>query len=178
MARIPQNQDFTQSDYTKKDLESLFDVSDNTVNATLKACGLPTSKRQYTREEVIERFLTARKMFDSGKSSSEITELFALKHATVNEEDIVDDSMMGEREEAFGNLIEDQMIDCIHNYAYERAGSVIPHMGEIIIDALMSRALEDDHSALHKRVHGIAKRYRPGGYLPGSVESVEGGDDT
>jgi hypothetical protein len=53
--------------YSKKDLESIFGISDNTVYKTLKACGLDTSRTEYTDEEIETRFRVARKLLGSGQ---------------------------------------------------------------------------------------------------------------
>jgi hypothetical protein len=178
MGRIPPIQELVQSDYTKKDLEALFDVSDNTVVTTLKACGLPTSSRQYTKEEVSERFLPARQMFESGKSSTEIADFFAIKHAELKEENLSDGPKVVEQEAAFADLIEDQMIEGVYQYAYERAGSVIPLLGEIFLEALRDRVIDEGHSIRGKRVRDIAKRWRPNTYLSGSAEESDAIDSS
>ncbi|MBW4444279.1 MAG: hypothetical protein KME10_24240 [Plectolyngbya sp. WJT66-NPBG17] len=173
MGRIPPIQELMQSDYTKKDLEALFDVSDNTVITTLKACGLTTSSRQYTREEVSERFLPARQMFESGKSSTEIADFFAIKHAELKEEKLSDGPTGVEQEAAFADLIEDQMIEGVYQYAYERAGSVVPLLGGIFLEALRNRVIDEDRNIRGKRVRDIAKRWRPNTYLNGSVDGAQ-----
>lgn len=66
---------------TKKDLAERYHISHNTVTDTLKACGLDTSKRSYTEEEITERFDVARKLFDAGKTSKEIEAYFSMKDA-------------------------------------------------------------------------------------------------
>jgi hypothetical protein len=67
---------------TKKELEERFGISDNTVYKTLKACGLDTSKTNYSEEEIEERFVPARKMLDSKQYTfKEVEEFFAMKDA-------------------------------------------------------------------------------------------------
>ncbi|MCY6494541.1 hypothetical protein [Leptolyngbya sp. GGD] len=172
MARIPQIQELVQSEYTKKDLEALFDISDNTVITTLKACGLSTSVRQYTIEEIRERFFPARQMFDAGKSSTEIADFFSMKSAEMQEEH--GDVSGAEKEAEFADLIEDQMVAAVYDYAYERAGQVVPIVRSILLDALKDRILDEDRNIRGQRVREIARRWRAKTYLNGSSEEIEG----
>ena len=66
---------------TKKDLERQFEVSDNTVYKTLKACGLNTSKEEYTQEEIENCFKVARDMIGAGKRYKDIERYFGLTSA-------------------------------------------------------------------------------------------------
>ena len=64
---------------TKKDLANQFGISLNTVRETLKACGLDTSKAEYTEEEVSNSFAVARTMLkEEQKSYSEVAETFGV----------------------------------------------------------------------------------------------------
>ena len=64
---------------TKKDLETRFKLADTTVYRTLKACGLSTSRRTYTEEEIQTRFIPARRLFDAGHTANQVQEYFRLK---------------------------------------------------------------------------------------------------
>lgn len=64
-----------QEFYTKKDLEQKFEISDNTVYNSLKACGLNTGKKKYSESEH-DRFAHCRQMYDEGKSTEEIEAYF------------------------------------------------------------------------------------------------------
>jgi len=64
---------------TKKDLEVRFGIADTTVYRTLKACGLSTSRRTYTEEEIQTRFIPARRLFDGGHTAIQVQEYFRLK---------------------------------------------------------------------------------------------------
>ena len=70
---------------TKKDLERQFEVSDNTVYKTLKACGLNTSKEEYTEEEIENCFKVARGMIGAGKQYKDIERYFGLTSADPKE---------------------------------------------------------------------------------------------
>lgn len=67
---------------SKKDLEVRFGLSDTTVYRTLQACGLLTSKKTYTPEEIQDRFVPARRLFDAGHTTKQVQEYFCLKEAT------------------------------------------------------------------------------------------------
>jgi hypothetical protein len=62
---------------TKKDLQERFGISLNTVRKTLEACGLDTSKSEYTEEEIRDRFEVARTMLtDEQKNYAEVAAHF------------------------------------------------------------------------------------------------------
>ena len=67
---------------TKKDLESKFNLSANTVYKTLQCCGLDTSSKQYFDEEIEEHFVVARKMLDAGKTYNDVEEYFGTKNSS------------------------------------------------------------------------------------------------
>lgn len=67
---------------TKKDLESKFNLSANTVYKTLQCCGLDTSSKQYSDEEIDQHFVTARKMLDAGKTYNDVEEYFGTKNSS------------------------------------------------------------------------------------------------
>lgn len=66
---------------TKKDLESRFKLSDNTVYKTLKACGLDTRKTDYSEAEIEEYFIPARKMLDENKTLQDVQQWAREKRA-------------------------------------------------------------------------------------------------
>lgn len=67
---------------TKKDLESKFDLSANTVYKTLQVCGLGTSNKQYSEEEIEQYFVPARRMLDAGKTYTDVEEYFGTKNSS------------------------------------------------------------------------------------------------
>lgn len=50
--------------YSKKDLQDIYGKADTTISKTLDACGLSTSRRTYTGNEIKTRFHLARKNID------------------------------------------------------------------------------------------------------------------
>lgn len=71
---------------SKKDLEQRWQISDNTVYKTLKACGLDTSKEDYTDEEIENHFKVARDMIGSGKRYKDVEAYFGLNNSGGAEE--------------------------------------------------------------------------------------------
>ena len=67
--------------YTKKDLVSLYEITLNTVTATLKACGVPTAVVSYSAEQ-IQRFHVAREWIAQGKNYTEVTAHFCIGNET------------------------------------------------------------------------------------------------
>jgi hypothetical protein len=54
---------------SREDLQSQYNLSEEDVKETLKACGLSLKKRSYSEEEH-QRFAQARKMFEEGSANS------------------------------------------------------------------------------------------------------------
>ena len=71
---------------TKKELEQRYGLADTTVVKTLQACGLSTAKRQYTEEEILERFDVARKLLSGSMTYAEVQQYFLLKAAHVDQQ--------------------------------------------------------------------------------------------
>lgn len=65
--------------YSKKELSIRFNISYNSVYRTLKVCGLSTTKRRYSADEVTLFFAPARNLFNSGKTRKEVAEYFKQK---------------------------------------------------------------------------------------------------
>jgi hypothetical protein len=64
---------------TNKEIANRFNISLNTVRKTLEACGLDTSKAEYTEEEIRDRFEVARKMLtEEQKNYAEVAAHFGV----------------------------------------------------------------------------------------------------
>ncbi len=62
---------------TKKELVHRYSITLSTVRKTLEACGLDTSRAEYTQEEIVEKFDPARTMLvDERKSYTEVAAHF------------------------------------------------------------------------------------------------------
>ncbi len=76
---------------TKKELEERYNLSDNTVYKTLKACGLDTSKTSYSEEEIKDRFEKARGILEAGGTYKDVEDCFSMRQAQASPEDAFDD---------------------------------------------------------------------------------------
>lgn len=73
--------------YTKNDFAREYNLPDDEVQSTLKACGLLLQKKTYTEAER-ERFATARNLFDEGTATSyDDVEVYFQNEATLPLED-------------------------------------------------------------------------------------------
>lgn len=59
--------------YTKKDLQNHFSISDETVTKTLKACGLDTSTRHYSDDDIDRYFAPARALLEQEDPKKRLT---------------------------------------------------------------------------------------------------------
>jgi hypothetical protein len=55
--------------FTREDFQREYNLSDEDIKETLKACGLSLKKRNYSNEDK-ERFAQARKLFEEGIANS------------------------------------------------------------------------------------------------------------
>lgn len=125
--------------YSKKDLERQFSISANTVTETLTACGLNTSKRQYTQEEIQERFIPARKMLESKQYTYEdIKRHFVMKDAALP------DSFAAQKSEAspesFTGQIEEQIAQSVQDVVRDAVASIVPLIPQMVHMALSEQA--------------------------------------
>jgi hypothetical protein len=65
--------------FTKKELQSRFNLSKSAVHNRLNDCGLDTTKSEYTDEEIETRFLVACQMMSGGSSRKSVREYFQVK---------------------------------------------------------------------------------------------------
>lgn len=62
--------------FTKKDLETLYDLSANTVYKTLQSCGLSTTIEQYDYDQIATYFHAAREMLTRGMNHKDVAKHF------------------------------------------------------------------------------------------------------
>lgn len=125
--------------YSKKDLERQFSISANTVTETLAACGLSTSKRQYTDEEIQERFIPARKMLESKQYTYEdVKGHFAMKDAAVPGGSAAQKSESSP--ESFIGQIEVQIAQSVQEVVRDAVASIIPLIPQMVNMALSEQA--------------------------------------
>ena len=67
---------------TKKELKDRFQITENTVNKTLRACGLDISSEEYSEEEIEKFFAPAREMISQGQKYKDVEEHFGVTAST------------------------------------------------------------------------------------------------
>lgn len=73
--------------YSKKEIQELTGLSKNAVSDSLKACGLPTSRRSYTGEELLTHFVRLRVLVDAGATYEEVQQALGMAQATVPDDE-------------------------------------------------------------------------------------------
>lgn len=158
--------------YTKKDLQGRFSISDETVTKTLKACGLDTSTRHYSDEEIELYFAPARALLENEDPKKRLTyEQVAVWAKKVRAE------MVGRNAKA----VTDDNLEFMKSFEEELAD---------IADGIVDRIVEDNLDripdmfgrALHRRItdgslrgafHGWEERVTER-YMSGSSRRAEG----
>lgn len=118
---------------TKKDLEQQFGISDNTVYKTLKACGLDTSKEEYTEEEIENYFKVARDILSSGKKYKDVEQYFGL--ADVEPEEVEQQhsqSSQGSAADAVGIATAEMAVDMVQDAVKQ----IAPHIPQLVAHTL------------------------------------------
>jgi len=127
---------------TKKELEERFHLKVSTVYKTLKACGLDTSKLEYTDEEIEEYFVPARKLIDEGKTFRDVSEWARTKRG---EETLPEEAPNEDSEptgETFQSVVQEETIELVKDAVEEIVKDVIPQIPNMARAALRSQALK------------------------------------
>ena len=141
---------------TKKDLEQQFEISDNTVYKTLKACGLDTGKEEYTEEEIENYFKVAREMLDAGKRYKDVEQYFGLADAEPNETE--EQNHQNHRDtaaDAVGMATAEMAVDMVQDAVKQ----ITPHIPQLVAHTLaqemqsseMRSAFEDMRSEMKQQ---------------------------
>lgn len=69
------------NEYTKKEILEITELSHNTLDKSLQTARLSTSRRTYSGDELLDRFLMVRKCVDAGRTYEEVAEQFSLLDA-------------------------------------------------------------------------------------------------
>lgn len=99
----------------KKQLQEQYNLSHNTVTETLKACGLDTSKREYSDEEINTLFLPARAMLDEGKTYDDVKAALSQYSQAVPAQ--ADSTDSGEFAQQIAEEVEAETREIIHQVA-------------------------------------------------------------
>ena len=120
---------------TKKDLEQQFQISDNTVYKTIKACGLDTSKEDYTESEIENYFQIAREMLDAGKRYKDVEQYFGLADAEpteTNQSSHEGQTSNGSAADAVGIATAEMAVDLVQ----DAVKKITPHIPQLVAHTL------------------------------------------
>ena len=140
---------------TKKDLEQQFQISDNTVYKTLKACGLDTSKEDYSDEEIENYFQVAREMLSAGKRYKDVEQYFGLadvEPTETNQSSHEGQTSQGSAADAVGIATAEMAVDLVQ----DAVKKITPHIPQLVAHTLaqemqsldMKSAFEDMRSQM------------------------------
>ena len=142
---------------TKKELEVLFNISDNTVYKTLQACGLDTAKTEYSILEIKEFFEPARKMLDAGKGYRDV-ELWARKKRShvpdASQEQKADEGEARNDDFDFGEAVRSEVSQIAEETINAAVRDVIPHLPAMLRRALEKEAQKGSIREAFKRSRG------------------------
>ena len=145
---------------SKKDLEQQFGISDNTVYKTLKACGLDTSKEDYSEEEIENYFRVAREMLDSGKRYKDVEEYFGLSDAGQAEEEhnhqAQQSTSSSSAADAVGMAAAEMAVDMVQ----DAVKKITPHIPHLIAHTLASEMRSEDMKAAFDNVRTQIKQQK------------------
>jgi hypothetical protein len=134
---------------TKKDLEDLYKLSDNTVYKTLKACGLETSKTNYSNEEIESRFVPARAILDGGGNYKDVETFFRLKDSkassnghssNASSEGLGQPETNSVQAEGFMEVVQEEVSDSINEMVKAAVTEIVPYIPRMTAAALLEAA--------------------------------------
>ena len=120
---------------TKKDLEQQFQISDNTVYKTLKACGLDTSKEDYSSDEIENYFKVAREMLSAGKKYKDVEQYFGLadvEPTETNQSNHEGQTNQGAAADAVGMATAEMAVDMVQDAVKQ----IAPHIPQLVAHTL------------------------------------------
>jgi hypothetical protein len=123
---------------TKKELEGRFKLSATAVYETLKACGLDTSRREYTEEEIQARFIPARHMLEQNKKLTDVRNYFAVtdEQASAGQflplDEATSDGSIG--------LVESEIIESVNEVVQKAVVAIVPLIPKMVFAALEEQA--------------------------------------
>ena len=142
---------------TKKDLEQQFGISDNTVYKTLKACGLDTSKEEYTEEEIENYFKLAREMLDAGKKYKDVEQYFGLSDVEPEEaEQQHNQTSQGSAADAVGMATAEMAVDMVQDAVRQ----VAPHIPQLVAHTLAEEMRSSEMKASFNEMRSEMKQQR------------------
>ncbi|MBW4660270.1 MAG: hypothetical protein KME15_16465 [Drouetiella hepatica Uher 2000/2452] len=123
---------------TKKQIEEITGLSDNTVVTTLAKCGIPTSSRTYSVALLLERFVPARKILDDGGTYEKVEQFVKTLSPLESAEDEEDG---GALIDALDQLEEDAA-QVLYGAIEERAERLVGYMPKMLMKAVSGAILK------------------------------------
>ena len=145
---------------TKKDLEQQFEISDNTVYKTLKACGLDTAKEDYSTEEIENYFKVARDILSSGKRYKDVEEYFGLSNPEPSAENNQPEEPSAPRSTAadtVGVAAAEMAVDMVQDAVKQ----IAPHIPHLIAHTLAEEMRSPEMKTAFDDVRTQMKQQKP-----------------
>ena len=146
---------------TKKDLEQQFEISDNTVYKTLKACGLDTAREEYSDEEIENYFKVAREMLDAGKRYKDVEEYFGLTDAEPEETEQQNQqaqTSQGSAADAVGMATAEMAVDMVQDAVKQ----ISPHIPQLVAHTLAQEMQSDEMKTAFEDMRSEMKQQKSG----------------
>ena len=144
---------------TKKDLEQQFEISDNTVYKTLKACGLDTAKENYSEEEIESYFKVAREMLSAGKKYKDVEQYFGLADAEpegTEQQNQQAQTNQGSAADAVGMATAEMAVDMVQDAVKQ----ISPHIPQLVAHTLAQEMQSDEMKASFNEMRSEMKQQK------------------
>ena len=144
---------------TKKDLEQQFEISDNTVYKTLKACGLDTAKEEYSDEEIENYFKVAREMLDAGKKYKDVEQYFGLADAepeAAEQQNQQAQTSQSSAADAVGIATAEMAVDMVQDAVKQ----ISPHIPQLVAHTLAQEMQSDEMRSAFENVRTQMKQQK------------------
>lgn len=145
---------------TKKDLEQRFQISDNTVYKTLKACGLDTAKEDYTEEEIDNHFKVAREMLDSGKRYKDVEEYFGLNNSGGTEERVEAQNQQSANNSSAADVVGVAAAEMAVDMVQDAVKKITPHIPNLIAHTLAQEMRSEEMKTAFEEMRSEVKQQR------------------
>jgi hypothetical protein len=144
---------------TKKDLAKKFEITLNTVRKTLEACGLDTSKSDYSEEEIRDCFEVARTMVtEEKKGYAEVAAHFGV-------------TMTGDETSTPGNEPEVQYEE-VSSQAFDPLRATIRAKVQSYVQEVTDQAMQDMVAQLPQMIFESAQKVVRSGAIDAAFEGM------
>lgn len=145
---------------SKKDLEQRWQISDNTVYKTLKACGLDTAREEYTDEEIENYFKVAREMLDAGKRYKDVEEYFGLNNSGGTEEQVEVQNQQSANNSSAADVVGVAAAEMAVDMVQDAVKKITPHIPNLIAHTLAQEMRSEEMKTAFEEMRSTAKQQR------------------